>query len=80
MGACDLVSRRRDLLELASPAHVALGSPLVEELRSAGSFELQPKQAWTNVADFAARGLDAVNLAPAGRAMPTRSTSASRSR
>jgi succinyl-diaminopimelate desuccinylase len=39
-------------------------SRLVAELRAAGGFELQPKQAWTNVADFAARGLDAVNLGP----------------
>ena len=53
-----------EIVSNSPAAHVALGSPLVEELRAAGSFDVQPKQAWTNVADFAARGLDAVNLGP----------------
>ncbi len=53
-----------EIFSHSGPAHVALHSPLVDRLRSVGSFEVQPKQAWTNVADFAARGLDAVNLGP----------------
>jgi succinyl-diaminopimelate desuccinylase len=60
----ELVGHTVEILSNSPPAHVALGSPVVEALRRAGDLELQPKQAWTNVADFAARGLDAVNFGP----------------
>ena len=45
-------------------ARVALDSPLVRRLQASGGFALEPKQAWTPVAEFASRGLDAVNLGP----------------
>jgi succinyl-diaminopimelate desuccinylase len=60
----ELVGREVEVLANSPAAHVALRSPLVDALRRAGRFEVQPKQAWTNVADFAAQGLDAVNLGP----------------
>ena len=53
-----------EVVSNSPPAHVASRSPLVERLRGLGDFEVQPKQAWTNVADFAARGLDAINFGP----------------
>ena len=45
-------------------AHVPEASPLLDRLQAAGGFERLPKQAWTPVAQFAAEGLDAVNLGP----------------
>jgi succinyl-diaminopimelate desuccinylase len=53
-----------ELLSDSPPARVALENPLVERLRETGGFAVEPKQAWTPVAQFAARGLDAVNLGP----------------
>src|SRR5205085_1183615 len=54
----ELVGHELEIVDHAPAAHVALHAPLVERLRDAGGFEVQPKQAWTNVADFAARGGD----------------------
>ena len=46
------------------PARVVTDSALVQRLRSTGDLALEPKQAWTNVADFTSRGIDAVNFGP----------------
>jgi succinyl-diaminopimelate desuccinylase len=56
-------ARLEDLAN-SPPARVATDSPLVRRLRAAGELALEPKQAWTPVAEFAARGLDAVNFGP----------------
>jgi succinyl-diaminopimelate desuccinylase len=60
----ELVGRDLEILQSSNAAPVALRSPLVQHLREVGGFAVEPKQAWTNVADFAARGLDALNLGP----------------
>jgi succinyl-diaminopimelate desuccinylase len=45
-------------------ARVVVDTALVRRLREAGELAVEPKQAWTPVAEFAARGVDAVNLGP----------------
>lgn len=46
------------------PARVVSDTPLVRRLLDAGATGIEPKQAWTNVADFTTRGIDAVNFGP----------------
>ncbi|HEX6490796.1 MAG TPA: succinyl-diaminopimelate desuccinylase [Gaiellaceae bacterium] len=53
-----------ELLGNSPPAEVVVDRPLVQRLREAGGFAVEPKQAWTPVAQFAEAGLDAVNLGP----------------
>jgi succinyl-diaminopimelate desuccinylase len=54
----------------AAPA--ALQNPLLARLRAAGDLAVEPKQAWTPVAEFAAHGLDAVNFGPGDPALAHR--------
>jgi succinyl-diaminopimelate desuccinylase len=60
----ELVGHDVEVLQNSPAARVAGDSALVERLRQLGPFEVEPKQAWTNVADFSGRGLDAVNFGP----------------
>jgi succinyl-diaminopimelate desuccinylase len=60
----ELVGGEIEITSNAPPAHVAVDSPLVRRLLEAGALAVEPKQAWTPVAEFAAQGLDAVNFGP----------------
>jgi succinyl-diaminopimelate desuccinylase len=61
-----LVGDAGTLVDVAnSPAaRVVVDTPLARRLREAGGFDVEPKQAWTPVAEFSAHGLDAINLGP----------------
>jgi succinyl-diaminopimelate desuccinylase len=48
----------------APSAPVPASNDLLDRLRRAGDLPLEPKQAWTPVAEFAAHGLDAINFGP----------------
>jgi succinyl-diaminopimelate desuccinylase len=60
----ELVGSELEITSNSPPAHVAVESPLVRRLRDVGGLAVEPKQAWTPVAEFAAQGLDAVNFGP----------------
>lgn len=60
----ELVQGDVEITSHSPAASVATRNPLVQQLRKSGGFEVEPKQAWTPVAQFAEIGLDAVNLGP----------------
>jgi succinyl-diaminopimelate desuccinylase len=57
------------VLSNAPAAPVNLDNPLLDRLRLSGELAVEPKQAWTPVAEFAQRGMDAVNLGPGDPAL-----------
>ncbi len=60
----ELVGGDVEITSNSPSASVATDSELVERLQRAGDLAIEPKQAWTPVAEFAAQGLDAINFGP----------------
>jgi succinyl-diaminopimelate desuccinylase len=60
----ELAGAEVELTSHSPAASVALANPIVQRLCETGGFAITPKQAWTPVAQFAERGLDAVNFGP----------------
>jgi succinyl-diaminopimelate desuccinylase len=62
----ELVRGRAEVVftDLSPAARPSAGHPLVKALVAAGVRAVEPKQAWTDVARFAARGVAAVNFGP----------------
>jgi succinyl-diaminopimelate desuccinylase len=58
-----------EVVSHSPPAAVVVDGPAVRALRLAGDLDVEPKQAWTNVADFTSRGLAAVNFGPGHTAL-----------
>jgi succinyl-diaminopimelate desuccinylase len=61
-----LLKGRADIefTDLSPAARPSANHPLVRALVDSGATTVQPKQAWTDVARFAARGVAAVNFGP----------------
>jgi succinyl-diaminopimelate desuccinylase len=63
---------RLTIVSNAPPAPVAVDNSLLARLRATGGMAVEPKQAWTPVAEFAQAGFDAVNYGPGDPAMAHR--------
>jgi len=63
-GAREGEGARIEFTDLAPAAMPSASHPLVKKLIAAGVREIEPKQAWTDVARFSALGIAAVNFGP----------------